>query len=234
MNSKVKILSIDTSNKSSSVSILENDNIIGEIFLNCGLVHSKTIYNTIKYLLNLSSFSLNEIDLLSVCTGPGSYTGIRIGTSLVKGLSISLNKPCIGISSLTALANSVDIFDHNYVIYSCLKANSEEIYFSAYDFYENNSEVKSRFKDSFISFKKLSEIIKDEKKRIIFVGNASKVCYNIFSKTFPNLTFKLVDIYSSVVGKVAFKYFDNSGNFDALNLIPNYLKDVKIERKKNE
>ena len=228
----MKILSIDTSNKSSSVSILENDNVIGEIFLNCGLVHSKTIYNTIKYLLNLSSCSLNEVDLLSVCTGPGSYTGIRIGISLIKGLSVSLNKPCVGVSSLTALAYSVDLFDTECVVYSCLKANKEEIYFNAYDFCINTFEIENRFDDSFISFEKLSELVKNEKKKIIFVGNASQLCYNMFNKNCFDATFKLVDIRSSIVGKIAFKYFDNNNEYDALSLTPNYLKDVKIERKK--
>ena len=227
----MRILSIDTSNKSSSVSILENDNIIGEIFLNCGLVHSKTIYNTVKYLMELTSSNMNQIDLISVCTGPGSYTGIRIGTSLVKGLSFSLNKPCIGISSLLTLAHSIEL-DTNDVIYSCIKANKEEIYFNSYDFCKETSELKQRFDDSFVSFEELSEIIKNEKKRIIFVGNASELCYNKFNMNLSNAKFNLLDIHSGIVGKVAYKYFNEEKEHSPLELTPNYLKEVKIERKK--
>ena len=227
----MKILSIDTSNKSSSASILEDNNLLGEMFLNCGLVHSKTIYSTVKDLMSLTSSKMNEIDLLAVCTGPGSYTGIRIGTSLIKGLSFSLNKPCIGVSSLLALAYSID-FDTNDVIYSCIKANNEEVYFNSYDFVEENSNLKQRFDDSFISFENLSKRIKNEKKRIIFVGNASELCYNKFNTSLSNAKFKLIDIHSSVVGKVAYRYFNKNRKYSAFELTPNYLKDVKIERKK--
>ena len=227
----MKILSIDTSNKSSSVSILENDDVIGEIFLNCGLVHSKTIYSTVKNLIDLTSSKMNEIDLLAVCTGPGSYTGIRIGTSLIKGLSFALNKPCIGVFSLLTLAHSVD-FDNNSAIYSCINANKDEIYFNSYDFCKETSKLKKRFDDSFISFDKLSSIIKNEKKQIIFVGNASELCYNKFNMNLSNAKFKLINIHSSIVGKVAYEYFDVNRKYSASELTPNYLKEVKIERKK--
>ena len=99
----MKILSLDTSNRSTSVSILEDKKSIGKIFLNCGLIHSKVIPEIVKDLLNISSFDIKNIDLLAVCTGPGSFTGIRIGITIAKIYAWSLNIDITTISSIEAM-----------------------------------------------------------------------------------------------------------------------------------
>ena len=229
MVKKIKILAIDTSNKSSSVSVLENEKVVGDICLDCGLVHSKVIYGMVSSVLKLTSNKIGDIDLFSVCIGPGSYTGIRIGVSLCKGISLSISKKFMGISSLLSLANSVTNLSDEHVIYSCIIANKDELYFNSYDFCEETREILQRGKDMFISFSELSEIIKNEHKRIMFVGNASNLCYNLFG-----WCGKIDDVYdrkveSKFVGLSAYREFLRGEGSDICDLSPNYLKKVKIE-----
>jgi tRNA threonylcarbamoyladenosine biosynthesis protein TsaB len=103
----LKILSVDTSSNICSVAILEDKNLIKEISLNNGLTHSEKLMPIIKQILEELKINLQEIDLLVCDKGPGSFTGIRIGTSTVMAFSDSLNIKSIGISSLEALAYNV-------------------------------------------------------------------------------------------------------------------------------
>ncbi len=222
----MKILSLDTSNRSTSVSILDNNKSIGKIFLNCGLVHSKVIKSIVKNLLDISSFDIKNIDLLAVCTGPGSFTGIRIGLSFMKGISLSIKKPCIGVSSLESLAYSVSVKDE--VIYSCIHANNDEIYFNSYEII--NSNLTKRDNDKFIKFSDLIGYVKIEKKTIIFVGNASKTCYNLVSEYLSyDSRFYEREVDSDFLGQAAFHHFC-SNNY---SLSANYLKKTRAENLKN-
>ncbi len=100
----MKILALDTSTKAGSAAILEDENLIGEVYFYLETTHSERILPIIDYLLNFSKIKINEIDIFVSSIGPGSFTGIRIGLSLAKGFSFALKKPLIGVSSLDALA----------------------------------------------------------------------------------------------------------------------------------
>lgn len=219
----MKILSVDTSNISSSVSILENEKNLGEIFLNCGLVHSKTIFRTIKYLIDLMPFDIKDIDLFSVCTGPGSYTGIRIGLSIVKGMQLVSKKPCVGISSLLSLAYSVKNLEESEVVYSCIKANKDEIYFNAYDY-----KMNEKFNDNFVNLDQLIKIVKSETKKIIFVGNVASECYNRLRNIYEfDAEVYDSDVHAFYIGKASCEMFLKGSFYNDASLIKaNYVKDV--------
>lgn len=219
----MKILSIDTSNSSTSVSILENKKVLGKIFLNAGLIHSKIISQVVEKIFNLLSLKMKDIDLLAVCTGPGSFTGIRIGLSFMKGVSLALNIPCVGISSLEALAYSVEPNNSDNIIYSCINANKDEIYFNSYEF-QNDFLIKKN-EDKFINFSDILNFVEEERKKVIFVGNEAKRCYNICVGISNVLSFYECEIDSDFVGKAALDHFLRKD----FNLQANYLKKTRAE-----
>ena len=224
----MKILSIDTSGKSNSVSILDDQKVLGKIFLNCRLLHSQVIFKSLENLMSLTSTKFEDIDLFAVCNGPGSFTGIRIGLSLIKGISLVHNKPCIGVSSLLSLAYSCEL-DEDTVIYSCIEANKEEIYFNSYESI-NGDFWKPKFEDRFIRFSELKDIVKNEDKKIIFVGNIAELCYNLnirFCKFAPRFYTKEVD--SDFVGQAAYRKFLNEEEGSTSLLTANYLKKFKVK-----
>jgi tRNA threonylcarbamoyladenosine biosynthesis protein TsaB len=100
----LKIFAVDTSAKTVSAAILSDDQLISQVTLHTRLTHSETLLPICADLLKNARIDLSEIDLFAASIGPGSFTGLRIGISAIKGFAFAKNKPCAGISSLLALA----------------------------------------------------------------------------------------------------------------------------------
>ena len=97
-------LSFESSAKAASVALCEGERLISQVIQASGLTHSRTLLPMAEDLLKNAEVDIRQIDLFAVAQGPGSFTGIRIGISTVKGLSWATNKPCIGVSTLAAMA----------------------------------------------------------------------------------------------------------------------------------
>ncbi len=100
----MKILAFESSAVSASVALTEDERLIAQVFQNCGLTHSRTLLPMAESLLQNCGVPLDRIDALAVANGPGSFTGVRIGVATVKGLALGADKPCIGVSTLEAMA----------------------------------------------------------------------------------------------------------------------------------
>ena len=222
-------LALDTSGKSLSVSILEQEKIISKIYINNNNFHSEKILACTQKIIQEIKINIKNIDLFAVCNGPGSFTGIRIGISFIKGMAFMLEKPCIGISSLFALAYPFRCLKKDEIIYSCLYANKDEIYFNSY---ANIKKICENNSDSFIKIDKLIENAKNEKKRIIFVGNMAEVCYNKTMLVCPDALHKFynTNVDSDYIGQAAyFKYLKNK-DLDKKEIQANYLKRSRAEK----
>ena len=101
---KINILAIDTSGKASTVAISSNGRILGELSVASDKAHSQTLMPTIAALLDACELDKGNLNLLACVTGPGSFTGLRIGASVAKGLAFALNLKIVPISALDALA----------------------------------------------------------------------------------------------------------------------------------
>lgn len=97
-------LAFESSAKAASVALCENGRLLSLVLQSSGLTHSRTLLPMAEDLLKNTEHTMNEIDCFAVACGPGSFTGIRIGVSTVKGLSWAADKPCIGVSTLAAMA----------------------------------------------------------------------------------------------------------------------------------
>ena len=87
----MKILALDSSAKSASVAIIEDDKVLCEFYVNVGFTHSQTLVPMIKKLFDVTKLSADNIDLFAVNNGPGSFTGVRIGVAAIKGLAFKNN-----------------------------------------------------------------------------------------------------------------------------------------------
>lgn len=101
------ILSVDSSAGPASAALLDEDKLLGCYYQNCGLTHSATLMPIIDALLKNCRVTPDMLGLLAVSVGPGSFTGIRIGVSTIKGLSLGLDVPCVGVSTLEAMAEQL-------------------------------------------------------------------------------------------------------------------------------
>ena len=122
----MKILSIDTASNLCTVAILENTKCIKEITVNDARNHSEKIMPVIEQALKETNLSLKNINLIVCDKGPGSFTGIRIGVGTVLAFQDSLNIPCVGISSLEALAYNIP---QDGLICSLIDAKNNNVYY---------------------------------------------------------------------------------------------------------
>ena len=98
------ILALESSAKAASAALCRDGVLLGQYFQNCGLTHSVTLLPMAEALLKNTGLTAADVDVFAVSHGPGSFTGVRIGVSAVKGLAWAAEKPCVGVSTLEAMA----------------------------------------------------------------------------------------------------------------------------------
>jgi len=124
------LLGIDTSTFFGSIALTESDKVIAEHSINLKKTHSERLLPGIQYLLQETGFTLEQITTLAVTTGPGSFTGLRIGLSTAKAMAMATGKPLVGISTLDVLAAGV--FSFQGLICAVLDARRGELYTALY------------------------------------------------------------------------------------------------------
>ncbi|MEK6732254.1 MAG: tRNA (adenosine(37)-N6)-threonylcarbamoyltransferase complex dimerization subunit type 1 TsaB [Candidatus Omnitrophota bacterium] len=127
----MKILGIDTSSKFLSIAVSEDKNIIKEESYLLDRQHSSQLVPKIKELIKKSRLSIKKIDGFVIGIGPGSFTGLRIGVSTVKGFGIALGKPCIGVASIDAIACNAASASGNEII-PVIDAKRGQVYAAIY------------------------------------------------------------------------------------------------------
>jgi tRNA threonylcarbamoyladenosine biosynthesis protein TsaB len=227
----MKILAVDTASKSSSAAVISKDRVLAESVLLTGETHSKTLMGVIGGVLQHSGLLLDDIDAYAVTTGPGSFTGLRIGISIVKGLASSGNKPIAGVSALDALALQVSF--SNYLLCPMLDARRNEVYFAKYRC-DQNGEMKKETEDSVGLPGKVISAIQEP---CLFIGDGSTVYHDLiadkmgdlasFAPLFTNM------VRASAVGHLGSIKIKNNDTYNAKTLEPVYLRksDAEINKK---
>lgn len=170
----LNILALDTSAKAASCAVYKDGILLAESFTNAGLTHSQTIMPMVSDMLSSSRVSIDEIDLFAVSAGPGSFTGLRIGISAVKGMAMAKNKPCAAVSTLEALAFNLSIF--NGVIVPVMDARRAQVYTAIF---RGNGDAPARLcEDGAISIEELGEKLTVYTEPVMLVGDGAELCYN--------------------------------------------------------
>lgn len=102
------ILAIDTTANTATAALVRDGRMLSLYTVNGLLTHSETMLPMVENMLEKCALSIDDVDLFAVSEGPGSFTGVRIGVSLIKGLAFNTGKPCVGVSTLDALAVNLE------------------------------------------------------------------------------------------------------------------------------
>lgn len=130
----MRILAIETSTLAGGAALLDGERVVGEYTLNIRATHSERLMAAVDHLLQLSGWELESLEGLAVAVGPGSFTGLRIGVSVVKGLSLALGIPIAAVPTLDALAATLPFAAHP--VCTVLDAKKGEVYASLYHWAE--------------------------------------------------------------------------------------------------
>ena len=202
--------------------------IIGEINLYVKVNHSNVIMKAVDSLFDLSGYTIKDVDKIAVTTGPGSFTGIRIGVAIAKGLAYSLKKPIIGINELDILAETGE--EREGLIVPLIDARKERVYYSQYK-YENRKLVrKEEYKDG--ELRDILEKLKGEK--VVFIGDGAIVNQELIKEIMgeDNIVFSKANSIprAAMAAQMALNHED--GNIYTLE--PFYLNKSQAEREKEE
>ncbi len=231
----MKILSLDASATSASVCVYDGveDKIIGEFFINTKLTHSQTLVPMIDALLNSTKLGLSDIDYFAVNTGPGSFTGIRIGVSVVKGMAMALDKPCVSVSTLESMAyNFIDFKD--VLVCACMDARRNQVYNALFNVYDGK--VERLCDDRAISIEDLYAELSTLNKPVVLIGDGAQLCYSQRSES-DNVELACASRRYQTASSVALSAknsIENSIKLNAASLMPTYLRPSQAERERLE
>ncbi|MFT7352249.1 MAG: tRNA threonylcarbamoyladenosine biosynthesis protein TsaB [Flavobacterium sp.] len=220
------ILSIETTTKNCSVALFKNEElIICKEIATEGFSHAEKLHVFIEEIIAETQIQFKQLSAIAVSSGPGSYTGLRIGVSAAKGLAYALNIPLISIDTLTALAHQVTATDG--LIIPMLDARRMEVYSAIFDTNKNKiRKTEAQILDE-NSFSNLD-------KKVYFIGDASVKAKEILKNS--NFFF-LNDLqYPSAksMGRLAYEKFLIQEFEDVAYYEPFYLKDFLIVSKKDK
>lgn len=222
----MKILSVDSSSITASVAITENGKVLAENFINNGLTHSQTLMPMVEKTINESGISVNDIDLFAITHGPGSFTGVRIGIASVKGMADALDKKCLPVSTLEAIAEPLK--NEDVIACAVMDARCNQVYTAIF----NNGERLCE--DRAVLIDELGEELKQCDKKIVFIGDGSILCYDKLHEIIQDCDIadeKIRYIHASSIGFVAENKIKNGEEpINSANLVPFYLRLPQAER----
>lgn len=227
----MKILALDSSAVVGSVALCEDTRMIAHYTLNTGNTHSQTLLPMIESALKSAEWEIDDLDLLAVSQGPGSFTGVRIGIATVKGLAFGKNIPCAGVSTLEALAYNLRYY--NGILCPVMNARRAQVYNAL--FACENGVLTRLCPDRAISIAELDGELVSMDQPVYLVGDGYDITLDGLEKTtvvpVPD-ELRYQSGYSvALCGLAAYK---RGESVDDATLAPVYLRPSQAERERNE
>lgn len=216
-------LTITTSTKLASLSLYNKDNLVANININVARTHSTYIVDEVNSLFLWTNSNISYVENIIISVGPGSFTGIRIAISLIKGMYAHSDVKIYVVNELDALAYQAYLLNQNKVI-SVIDANKEKIYYGKY--------IDNKIQDDY-KVSNLDEIINISKnENYTLIGDA---VINYSQKIKENNIKVLANMYQYINANVFYEMYKNNllKQVDIFNLVPNYLEKSQAEKEKN-
>lgn len=230
----MKILALDSSGLVASVAIVEDQNVIAEYTVNFKKTHSQTLLPMLDEIVQMTETDLNSIDAIAVAKGPGSFTGLRIGSATVKGLGLALNKPVIGIPTVEGLA--MNLYDSDAIICPLMDARRNQVYTGIYRFQDHElCVVKEQIA---IAIEEIIDALNVLGQKVVFLGDGVPVYQEIIQQRIE-VPYSFAPAHvnkqrAAAVAVRAFSYLEKGLEVDAREFEPDYLRLSQAERERME
>ena len=223
------ILAFESSARAASVALVEDGRLISQYSQCSGLTHSRTLLPMAEDMLKNAELSLDKVDLFAVAHGPGSFTGIRIGVSTVKGLAWAADKPCVGVSTLEAMAWHG--LAAGGLVCPVMDARRSQVYNALFKV-ENGKPVRL-CEDRPIALSQLAEELRDLNAPAFLIGDGAELAEKYLREQAIPCTVAPENLRWQSAWGVAMAAMDKTpGNADAL--LPVYLRLSQAERERQE
>ena len=240
----MRVLAIDSSGLTATVAVVEETQTVAEYTINYKKTHSQTLLPMIDEVVKMTELELGTINAIAVAGGPGSFTGLRIGSATAKGLGLALNKPLIHVPTVDGLAYNV--FGCEDIICPIMDARRNQVYTGIYTFSKKAGEKEGRnlvepvFQvikmQMAVSIEELAERLNRYRRPVVFLGDGVPVYENVLAEKLT-VPYSFAPAYmnrqrAAVVGTLAIQYY-KSGKFEtAEEHRPDYLRVSQAERER--
>ncbi len=228
----MKILGLDSSGIVASVAIVEDDVLIAEYTVNYKKTHSQTLLPMLDEIAKMTEFDLNSIDAIAVAAGPGSFTGLRIGSATAKGLGLALKKPLIAIPTVEGLA--YNLYDISGLICPIMDARRKQVYTGIYRFTDHQLKVVED--QMAVPMETVIEKLNQYGEAVTFLGDGVPVFHELIAEkmTVP-YSFAPAHVNKQRAAAVAALgeiYYRQGKTETAMEHVPDYLRVSQAERER--
>lgn len=243
----MKIIALDSSGLAASVALLEDTGLVGEYNIQYKKTHSQTLLPMLEELKNQVELDLSTVDAIAIASGPGSFTGLRIGSATAKGLAYALEIPIIEIPTLQGLA--CNLYGTDKLVCPIMDARREQVYTGIYAFEEKESDggvgdcepvifaMKEVLSDRPVAITEIAQTCNEFGREVIFLGDGVPV-YGEKLKELMKVPYSFAPVHmnrqrAAAFGVLAFDWLKEGKCVSAMDHAPGYLRLSQAERERN-
>lgn len=228
----MKILGLDSSGLVASVAVVEGENLLAEYTVNYKKTHSQTLLPMLDEIVRMTELDLNTIDAIAIAGGPGSFTGLRIGSATAKGLGLALGKPLVQIPTVDGLA--YNLWGCRDLVCPLMDARRNQTYTGLYDFAEGKMQVVR--KQCAVGIEEIIGIINAQERSVVFLGDGVPV-FREFIQEHCTVPYAFAPAHmnkqrGASVASLAVLYFQEGKLQTAAEHRPDYLRLSQAERER--
>ena len=228
----MKVLGIDTSTSCGAVGLIDDEQVLSDTLLNIPVTHSERLLGAIEFSLREARCSIEDVEGWAISLGPGSFTGLRIGVSTVKGLAFATGKPVAGMGTLDVLASQVS--PTPYPICPILDARKKEVY-SAFYRYGEGGVLLRQSEDQVL---RPEDLVKRINGQTILIGDGVRTYRDLLLRSLPSLAiFPAAPLHiphGSMVAKLGFELLKKGDHLNVSTFSPIYIRPSEAEVKWQE
>ena len=230
----MKILGLDSSGLVASVAVVEDDNLLGEYTSNYKKTHSQTLLPMLDELAGMIELDLATVDAIAIAGGPGSFTGLRIGSATAKGLGLALKKPIVSVPTVDALA--YNLVGHQSLVCPLMDARRNQTYTGLYRF--NGNEMQVVKEQCAVGIDEIVQAINERGEAVVFLGDGVPV-FSEYIKENCKVPYQYAPAHmnkqrAGAVAALGMRYFAEDRYETAEAHKPEYLRLSQAERERNE
>ena len=226
-------LAFDSTAKAASVAVCDGEKLLANYNIDNGLTQSELLLPMAENMLKCLGLTFDDVELLACAVGPGSFTGVRIGVALVKGIAFARNIPCVAVSTLDELAENLSGL--NGIVVPCMDARRQQVYTATYR--GRDGELEKLTEDRAIAISELAEELKAYNEPIYLSGDGYAVAKRglesagVKVEETPEL---LITENAYSVARIAIRKYEMGEYTTDLEIAPTYLRMPQAERERLE
>lgn len=225
----MKILALESSAKAASVALTNDRTLVAQYFQNSGLTHSRTLLKMAENLLSNLDLGIKDLDLIAVASGPGSFTGIRIGVAAAIGLAWGADKPVCGVSTLRGMACLAEY--PGYVVCPVMDARRGQVYTASFEW--TDGQLLRLCEDRAVPVETLISEARTGQKPFLLLGDGAQLVHNAFMAEGVSAELAMPPVRLQSAWGVAIASLDAPA-VSPQELQPTYLRASQAERERSE